>query len=48
MLIAGDDARAIKAAIDSINKLTETFATRRMDKTIRAALAGQKLSDLKV
>lgn len=47
-LIAGEDGRAIKSALEGINKLTETFAARRMDKTIRAALAGQKLSDLKV
>ncbi|WP_172202727.1 Fe-S protein assembly chaperone HscA [Niveibacterium sp. COAC-50] len=47
-LNAGDDARQIKAALDAMNKLTETFAARRMDKTIRAALAGQKVDDLKV
>ncbi|GAA5182703.1 Fe-S protein assembly chaperone HscA [Niveibacterium umoris] len=47
-LNAGDDAKAIKDALGAINKLTETFAARRMDKTIRAALAGQRVEDLKV
>jgi len=44
----GNDSRAVKVAIDAVNRGTETFASRRMDKTIRSALAGQKLDDIEV
>ncbi|MEJ5210869.1 MAG: Fe-S protein assembly chaperone HscA [Burkholderiales bacterium] len=44
--LGGDDHRAIKAAIDALNKATEGFAARRMDAFIRKALAGQKLADV--
>jgi molecular chaperone HscA len=39
---------AIHSAIADVNKITETFAARRMDKTIRAALSGRTLEDIKV
>lgn len=45
--LAGDDHRAIKAAIDALNRATEAFAARRMDASIRRALAGQQLAQLK-
>ncbi|WP_341678989.1 Fe-S protein assembly chaperone HscA [Niveibacterium sp. SC-1] len=44
----GNDARVLKTAIDAVNRGTETFASRRMNKTIRSALAGQKLDDIEV
>ena len=40
--------RAIMLALDSINKITEPFASRRMDRTIHRALAGKKLEDMKI
>ena len=45
--LAGEDHRAIKAAIEALNKASEGFAARRMDASIRKALAGQKLADIR-
>ncbi|MEW5882039.1 MAG: Fe-S protein assembly chaperone HscA [Pseudomonadota bacterium] len=42
----GDDHRAIKAAIDRLAHGTEEFAARRMDRTIRAALAGRRVDEV--
>ncbi|MEO1767599.1 Fe-S protein assembly chaperone HscA [Thiobacter aerophilum] len=44
--LEGEDHRAIKSAIEALNKATEGFAARRMDASIRKALAGQKLADV--
>lgn len=44
-LAAGSDADAIHAAIDALAWGTETFAERRMDRSIRAALAGKSVND---
>jgi molecular chaperone HscA len=46
--IAGTDYRAIKAGIDSLNAATRDFAARRMDRSVRRALAGQKVVELKL
>jgi molecular chaperone HscA len=43
---AGTDHRAIKAKIDQVNRATEEFAARRMDQSIRRALAGRKLDEV--
>lgn len=40
------DHRSIKDAIDALNKTTEAFAARRMDKSVANALKGHKLSEL--
>lgn len=42
----GDDHAAIKAAVDALAHGTEEFAARRMDKSVRAALAGKKLDEI--
>jgi molecular chaperone HscA len=42
-LLAGSDHRAIKQAVDALNRATEDFAQRRMDEGIRRALAGRKI-----
>jgi molecular chaperone HscA len=42
---AGDMA-ALKAAIDRLAQGTEEFAARRMDRSIRAALAGRRVDDV--
>ncbi|GAB4465603.1 MAG: Fe-S protein assembly chaperone HscA [Burkholderiaceae bacterium] len=42
----GDDHIAIKAAIDRLSHGTEEFAARRMDRTIRAALAGRRVDEV--
>ena len=44
--LQGADHRAIKAAIEALNRASETFAAKRMDTSIRQALTGQKLADL--
>jgi molecular chaperone HscA len=42
----GDDHDAIKSAIDALAAGTEEFAARRMDRSVRAALAGRKLDEI--
>ena len=41
-----DDHIAIKAAIEALAEGTEEFAARRMDRSVRAALAGRKLDEV--
>ncbi len=41
----GNDHRAIKKAIDELNVATTEFAGRRMDKSIKQALAGHRLNE---
>lgn len=41
-----DDTAAIKAAIEHTNQLTDEFAARRMDKSIRLALQGHKVDEV--
>ncbi|WP_423187426.1 Fe-S protein assembly chaperone HscA [Alishewanella sp. d11] len=41
-----DDTAAIKAAIEHTNQLTDEFASRRMDKSIRLALQGHKVDEV--
>jgi molecular chaperone HscA len=44
--LQGSDHRAIKQAVDALNRATEEFAQRRMDAGIRRALAGKKIGSL--
>ena len=46
--IEGSDHRAIKVGIDSLNAATQDFAARRMDKSIKRALTGHKVIELKI
>jgi molecular chaperone HscA len=41
--VAGADHRQVKSAIDRVNRVTEPFAARRMDRTVRRALAGRSV-----
>jgi molecular chaperone HscA len=41
-----DDADAIKSAIDAVAHGTDEFAARRMDRSIRAALAGKRVDEI--
>lgn len=43
--INGTDADVIHKAVESLSKGTEAFAERRMDRSIRAALAGRSVND---
>ena len=43
---AGDDHRAIKDAIESLNGATEPFAARRMDRAIASALQGRNIDQV--
>lgn len=45
---SGTDAAAIKKALDELTRVTGDFAARRMDRSIRQALTGQSLSDIKI
>ncbi|MGR1188201.1 Fe-S protein assembly chaperone HscA [Vibrio parahaemolyticus] len=42
----GDDANAIEQVIKDTDKASQDFASRRMDKSIRAALSGQSVDDI--
>jgi len=44
----GEDHRAIKAAIETLNEVTGDFAARRMDKAIKQALAGHRVDEIKL
>jgi molecular chaperone HscA len=43
---AGTDHRAIKAAIEALNRASEAFAGRRMDRAVSGALAGRRLDEV--
>jgi molecular chaperone HscA len=45
-LLNGQDADAIRAQTEELGRLSEAFASRRMDQSIRAALAGVSLDSL--
>lgn len=45
-LAHGDDHVAIKAAVDALAAGTEEFAARRMDRSVRSALAGKTLDQV--
>ncbi len=45
-LADADDAEAIKRALDALAHATDEFAARRMDRSIRTALAGRRIDDL--
>ena len=45
---AGEDAAAIKQAIEALASATGEFAARRMDRSIREALAGQSVGDIEI
>lgn len=45
-VINGSDHQAIKRAVEALNLASTEFAQRRMDKSVKQALAGHKLSDL--
>ena len=44
----GLDARAIKLALEAFNRASNEFASRRMDRSIRAALSGHKIDDIRI
>jgi len=44
--LAGSDHRAIRQATDALNRATGEFAARRMDESIRRALAGRQIGSL--
>lgn len=45
-LAGGDDAEALRPAIARLSRETEDFAARRMDRSIRGALAGSRVDDV--
>jgi molecular chaperone HscA len=45
-LLPGTDHRAIKHAVEALNRATDDFAARRMDEGIKRALAGRKIGSL--
>ncbi|CAI09783.1 chaperone protein HscA, involved in Fe-S cluster synthesis (DnaK paralog) [Aromatoleum aromaticum EbN1] len=47
-LAAGDDPRIVKKGIEALARATDEFAARRMDNSIRSALAGHKVDEIQV
>jgi molecular chaperone HscA len=45
-VLHGSDHQAIKRAVEALNQASTGFAQKRMDQSVKRALAGQKLSDL--
>jgi molecular chaperone HscA len=45
--LQGTDHRRIKAAAEDLNRATETFAGRRMDRAVSGALAGRRLDEVR-
>jgi molecular chaperone HscA len=45
-LVDGRDADQLHAAIEALSRATDEFAARRMDRSIRAALAGRRVDEL--
>ena len=45
-VIDGSDNQAIKRAVETLNLASTEFAQRRMDQSVKSALAGHKLSEL--
>ena len=43
---AGSDHRAIKASIEKVNRMTEPFAARRMDRSVQRGLTGKSLEKI--
>ena len=41
-----DDAAALRAAVEAVNRATETFAARRMDRDVTRALAGRTVDQV--
>jgi molecular chaperone HscA len=44
--LPGTDHRAIKDAVEQLNRASEAFAARRMDRSVAEALTGHKLSEI--
>jgi molecular chaperone HscA len=44
----GEDHRALKAAVEALNRASEPFAGRRMDRSVSSALAGRRLDEVPV
>ncbi|CAM3440527.1 Fe-S protein assembly chaperone HscA [Bordetella sputigena] len=42
----GEDLEQVRAAVSALSEATESFAARRMDRSIRKALSGRKLDEL--
>lgn len=47
-LLQGNDSQAIHEAAEALNRASETFAARRMDASVKRALAGKKLNSLEM
>lgn len=47
-ILQSTDSQAIHAAVETLNRATETFAARRMDASIRQALTGKTLEKLEI
>ncbi len=46
--VTGKEHRVIKSSSEALNRVTEEFAARRMDRSVRNALTGQKIANLKL
>jgi molecular chaperone HscA len=42
----GTDHRALKSAVEALNRASESFAARRMDRSVSRALAGRRVDEV--
>ena len=45
-LMAGDDAAAIEQQVKRLTQVTDAFAARRLDATVKAGLAGRSVNEI--
>jgi molecular chaperone HscA len=45
-VVIGDDRRAIEEAMNALSRATDEFAARRMDQSVKSALAGRRLDEI--
>jgi molecular chaperone HscA len=46
LLADAKDAQVIRRSVESLSKSTDEFAARRMNKSIKKALAGKKIAEI--
>ena len=46
LVIDAKDAQVIRRSVESLSKSTDEFAARRMNKSIKKALAGKKIAEI--
>jgi molecular chaperone HscA len=46
LIVESKDVQVIRRSVESLSKSTDEFAAKRMNKSIKLALAGKKVEDI--